>query len=98
MEQNSDPQTNGHICGVKADRQATHTQLLVYSVLVFNYKQHHTYPPHPCNGLFSRTSWVSWYKKNKTSLNLNEARHDGHWDAAASAGPYANNLRLVAQR
>jgi len=29
------------------------------------------------NGLFSRTTWVSWHQKDKTSLNLNEARDDG---------------------
>ena len=31
----------------------------------------------PLNGLFSRTIWVSWYQKGKTSLHLNEARDDG---------------------
>ena len=29
------------------------------------------------NGLFSRTTWVSWYQKGKSSLDLNEARDDG---------------------
>jgi len=32
---------------------------------------------HPFNGLFSRTTWVRWYQKGKTSLDLNEARSDG---------------------
>jgi len=32
---------------------------------------------HPFNGLFSRTTWVSWYQKGKTSLDLNDARDDG---------------------
>jgi len=32
---------------------------------------------HPFNGLFSRTAWVSWYQKGKTSLDLNVARDDG---------------------
>ena len=32
---------------------------------------------HPFNSLFSRTAWVSWYQKGKTSLDLNEARDDG---------------------
>ena len=32
---------------------------------------------HPFNGLFSRTTWVSWYQKGKTSLDLNEAKEDG---------------------
>ena len=53
----------------------------------------------PFNGLFSRTTWVSWYQKGKTSLDLNEAKHDGVFgDAVASAGPYANNLHLAADR
>jgi len=34
-------------------------------------------------GHFSRTIWVKWYQKGKTSLDLNEARDDGvlrwHW-------------------
>ena len=34
---------------------------------------------HLFSGLFSRTTWVSWYQKGKTSLNLNEARDDGVW-------------------
>jgi len=32
---------------------------------------------HLFNGLFSGTTWVSWYRKDKTSLDLNEARDDG---------------------
>jgi len=32
---------------------------------------------HPFNDLFSRTIWVSWYQKGKTSLDSNEARDDG---------------------
>jgi len=31
----------------------------------------------PFNGVFSRTTSVSRYQKNKTSLDLNEARDDG---------------------
>ena len=34
---------------------------------------------HPFNGLFSSTTWVSWYQKGKTSLDLNETRDDGVW-------------------
>ena len=53
----------------------------------------------PFNGLFSRTTWISWYQKGKTSLDLNEARHDGVFGTAvASAGPYANNLHLATDR
>jgi len=33
--------------------------------------------PHPFNGIFSRTTWVSRYQKGKTSLDLNKARDDG---------------------
>ena len=33
---------------------------------------------HPFTGLVSRT-WVSWYQKGKTSLDLNEARDDWVW-------------------
>jgi len=29
------------------------------------------------NGLFSKTTWVNWYQKGKTSLDLNGARDDG---------------------
>ena len=32
---------------------------------------------HPFNILFSRTAWVSRYRKGKTSLKLNETRDDG---------------------
>ena len=32
---------------------------------------------HPFYGLLSRTTWVSWYQKGKTSLDLNEARNVG---------------------
>ena len=28
------------------------------------------------NGLFSRTTWVSWHEKGYTNLNFNEARDD----------------------
>ena len=34
---------------------------------------------HPFNGLFSRTTWVSRYKKGKASLDLNEARWGWQW-------------------
>ena len=32
---------------------------------------------HTFNGLFSRATWISWYQKGKTSLDLNKARDDG---------------------
>ena len=35
---------------------------------------------HPFNGLFLRTTWVSWHWKSSSSLDFNEARDDGwHW-------------------
>jgi len=45
--------------------------------------------------LITDLCWVSQYQKGKTSLDLNEARDDGFWDAVSLAGPYANNLRLA---
>ena len=47
---------------------------------------------HPFNGLFSGTTWVSRYRKGKTSLDLNEAT------TVASAGPHTNNLHLAPDR
>jgi len=46
----------------------------------------------PFNGIFFRTNWVSQYQKNKTSVDIMKQNMMGFWDAAASAGPYANNL------
>jgi len=40
---------------------------------------------HLFNGLFSRKTSVSQYKKGKTSLDINEARNDGVEMAVASA-------------
>ena len=37
-------------------------------------------------------------RKVKPSVDLNEAREGGVWDAVASAGPYANNLHLASDR
>jgi len=48
---------------------------------------------HLFNGLFSRTTWVSWHQKGRTILDFTEARHDGV--AVALAGPYANHLHLA---
>jgi len=39
------------------------------------------------------TIWVSWYQKDKTILDFNEARD--HGVAVASAGLYANYLHLA---
>jgi len=34
------------------------------------------------NGLFSRTTWISRNQKDKSSLDLNEARDDGVYDGS----------------
>jgi len=43
--------------------------------------------PHPFNGLFPRTTWVSRYQKSKTSLDLYEARGDGGFGMQWHQGP-----------
>ena len=54
---------------------------------------------HTFNGLFSRTTCVSWYQKGKTTLGFEWGKRLwGFWDALASAGPYANNLHLAPDR
>jgi len=50
------------------------------------------------NSLFSRTTSVCQYQKGKSSLDFNQARDDWFGDAMATAGPYANNLHLAADR
>jgi len=42
-----------------------------------NYLTKHYYYYYMFNGLFSRTTWVSWYQKGKTSFDFNETRDDG---------------------
>jgi len=42
---------------------------------------------HPLNGLFFRTTWISRYRKGKTSRDLNDAKDDG----AASSGSKSQN-------
>jgi len=52
---------------------------------------------HPFNGLFSRTTWVSWHQKGKLFwILLAGARDDGM--AVASAEPYAHHLHLAPDR
>ena len=56
--------------------------LFIYLHTVTDALQQHQYDAlllllHRFNSLFSRTTWVSWYHKGKTSLDLNEARDDG---------------------
>jgi len=48
------------------------------------------------NGLFSRTTWISWQQKGKTILDFNKARDDAV--AVASGGLYAIHLHLAADR
>ena len=45
----------------------------------FDINYYYNYTRLPRNGLFSRTTWVSWYQNGKTSLDLNEATDDGVW-------------------
>jgi len=51
------------------------------------------------NGLFSRTTWVSWHQKGKTSLDLNEARDDGvlgcsaiSWTICKQSAPHSRQI------
>jgi len=43
------------------------------------------------------TTWLSRHQKGKSDLDLNETRDDGGC-SGISAGPYANNLHLAADR
>ena len=52
----------------------------------------------PFNGLFYRTTCVSWYQKGKTSMDLIMLEMMGFWDAVASAGLYANSLHHAPDR
>ena len=55
-----------------------------------------TTAPHPLNGLFSRTTWVSRHQKGKPFWILLEQEMMGV--ALASAGPYANHFHLAPDR
>jgi len=48
---------------------------------------------HSFNGPFSKVNWVSWHQNGRTILNFNESGNDGV--AVASAGPYADHLKLA---
>ena len=74
-------------CSVNTFMQAV---LCHYPRLFYNY--------YTFNGLFLRTTWVSWYQKGKTSLDLNEQETIRFWDAVASAGPYVSSLHLAQNR
>ena len=49
---------------------------------------------HPFSGLFSRTMWVSWYQKGKTSLDLHEAGdHSGiSWTICKQSAPHSRQV------
>ena len=54
---------------------------------------------HPFTGLFSRTTWVSWYQKCKTSLDLNQERHDRvlrssgiRWTICKQSAPHSRQI------
>ena len=49
------------------------------------------YTLHPFNGLFSGTSWLSRYQKDKTSMGLNEGGDDAVWGIA-----YFENWQIIA--
>jgi len=53
----------------------TRTQQL-HNILINPQKVHKKLLLYPFNGLFSRTTWVSRYQKDKTSLDLSDARDD----------------------
>jgi len=53
----------------------------------------------PFNGLFCRTTWVCWYQKSETSLDLNEARDDGvlgcsgiSWTICKQSAPHSRQI------
>jgi len=48
---------------------------------------------HLCNGLFTRTLWVSRHQKGQTKLDFNKERNDGV--AVESAAPYASHFHLA---
>jgi len=56
---------------------------------------------HPFNGLLSRTTWVSWYQKGKTSRDLNDARDDGvlgcsgiSWTICKQSAPRSRQITI----
>jgi len=69
------PPTDLRVLSLSAATFAKHLKTYLFSRLVCLLL-------HPCCGLFSRTTCVSWYHKGKTSLDLKEARDDGFWDGS----------------
>jgi len=61
--------------------------------------------PHPFNGLFSMTIWVSQYQKGKTSVDLNEARDDRvlessgiSWTICKQSAPHSRQITTPTPR
>ena len=92
------PSEKNHAWCVHFAHSQSHCMLLVITLLPLPLLPLLVLLLHLFNGLFYRTTSVSRYQKDKTSLDLNEARDDGVWNALASAGPYANNLHLAPDR
>ena len=53
-----------------------HTQSHIHNRTLYTIQQQQQQQQPPFNGLFSRTTWVSRYQKDKISLDLNGARDD----------------------
>ena len=82
-------QWSSGICNIRFVHQKLHD--VRFSIVKCKLTYHMLWPAqsptftntlHPSNGLFSSTTsttWLSWYQKGKTSLDLNEARGDGVW-------------------
>jgi len=55
---------------------------------------------HLFNGLFSRTTWVSWHQKGETNLDFNKARHDSDsgisWTVCKSFAPRFRQITTTA--
>ena len=53
--------------------------------------------PHPFNGLFSMTIWVSQYQKGKTSVDLNEASGIS-WTICKQSAPHSRQITTPTPR
>ena len=78
---------------MRTAKQSTNTEWLLLLLLL-----------HPFNGLFSRTTWLSWYQKGETSLNLNDGVlrwqcHQLDWTVCKESGWWkTNNNKYDCQR
>jgi len=72
-------------CGKRAKSSLSQQTFAISVAILFSHHytaQHFTLLLlllHPLNGTVSTTTWISQYPKDKTSLDLNEARDDGVW-------------------